>query len=264
MMLTIIIDKDRNMLAKCIAKLTDNQFIAYQCFVNCPMQGIELAKQAHVSLAVVALDCADYDGIDIALQLIAINPNIKILGTADDVRDISKFNLLGGNLVGVVDKKSQEEQILLGLDNALNAIKAGDSRIYYKSIDGFDMFLDDVAVDFNCAKAKELLALLVYKHGACIEMGSAIAYLWPDRDIDSSKRLYRNAVWRLRNTLDKHGIKDSVIFQRARLKLNCANAKCDYWDIIDGKRRYSTGLFMPSYEWGGEVQLQIDAGIEYL
>ena len=79
-------------------------------------------------------------------------------------------------------------------------------------------------------------------------MSDAISQLWPDRDIDKAKILYRDAVWRLRKTLDEYNI-HNVSFQRGLLMLDKSNISCDYWDYLNGTNDNVKGIFLKSYDW---------------
>lgn len=62
----------------------------------------------------------------------------------------------------------------------------------------FDCSLNSKVINFLSYKSKELFALLLAYNGKILEMNEAISQLWPNKDIDKSKKLYRNAGWRLK------------------------------------------------------------------
>lgn len=62
----------------------------------------------------------------------------------------------------------------------------------------FDCFLNSKVINFLSYKSKELFALLLAYNEKILEMNEAISQLWPNKDIDKSKKLYRNAGWRLK------------------------------------------------------------------
>lgn len=262
MQTVIIIDHDERILIECITVLSDDMRFTYQCFIKRPNQSINFIKYNAVSLAVIAMDNDEVDGLVLAEDLIIQNPAIKLIAVISGEINTEIQQRLGTNLVGILDRIAPSKQIAKQFRDIIDSLNIDEIRITYKTIGGFDMKINDIAVPFNCKKAKELLALLVFKRGAFIEMSEAISYLWPDKDIDRSKRLYRDAVYRLRHTLNNVGVEDCVVFQRARLRLNYNNSQCDYWDFLDGKKIIQEGLFMPSYDWGAEVQALIDIATE--
>ena len=92
--------------------------------------------------------------------------------------------------------------------------------------------LNGKPIEFKSTKSKELLALLVAYNGSTLTMGDAIAHLWPDKDVELAKKLYRDAVWRLRKTLKDSGIGDIVEFQKAKTYIKKEGIKCDYCSFI--------------------------------
>lgn len=262
MQTVIIIDHDERILIECITVLSDDMRFTYQCFIKRPNQSLKFIKYNAVSLAVIAMDNDEVDGLVLAEELIKQNPTIRLIAVISDKIHTDVQRRLSANFVGFLDRTVPSKLIAKQFRDIIDSLNIDAVRISYKTIGGFDMKINDIAVPFNCKKAKELLALLVFKRGAFVEMSEAISYLWPDKDIDRSKRLYRDAVYRLRHTLIDAGVEDCVVFQRARLRLNYSNSQCDYWDLLDGKKILQEGLFMPSYDWGAEVQALIDIAME--
>jgi two-component SAPR family response regulator len=73
--------------------------------------------------------------------------------------------------------------------------------VFFSCFGPFDLFVNGRALDFYSTKSKELLALLVAYRGSELMMDDAINHLWPEKNIDLAKRLYRDAIWRLRKLL---------------------------------------------------------------
>ena len=122
----------------------------------------------------------------------------------------------------------------------------------------FDCFINNHIVTFSSSKSKELFALLLTLNGKSLTMDQAISYLWPDKDLDKAKILYRDAVWRLRSTLEEIQF-PCVDFKRAMLVLNKANIKCDYYDFLDGKKKIKEDVatFLSSYDWSLDFENEI-------
>ena len=79
-------------------------------------------------------------------------------------------------------------------------------------------------------------------------MDTAIGNLWADKNADLAKRLYRDAVCRLRLTLKDAGIENLVTFERGRAVMNTRIASCDMWDYVE-KGGVFSGRYMPQYDW---------------
>jgi two-component SAPR family response regulator len=108
--------------------------------------------------------------------------------------------------------------------------------------------MNDNLVTFSSNKSKELFALLIAYDGNNVSMNDAIANLWPDHDAELAKKLYRDAVWRLRKTLE--GINfNCVNFGRANLTIKKENISCDFWDFVKSGKGDYRGEFMKNYDW---------------
>lgn len=110
-------------------------------------------------------------------------------------------------------------------------------------------YVNVVALVFAGLVAIVLLIALV---GNSLTMSQAITYLWPNKDNEKAKILYRDAVWRLRETLEEIRF-PCVNFGRAILTLDKSNIKCDYYDYLSKKRRLKdSDIFLISYDWADE------------
>ena len=127
-------------------------------------------------------------------------------------------------------------------------VQGAKPKLYLRTFDAFDLFVGGVAVDFSSSKAKELLALLTDARGSYVTMDTAIGNLWADRNAELGKRLYRDAVCRLRLTLKGVGAEDLVTFERGRAVINTSLATCDMWEFLRGGGVFS-GRYMPQYDW---------------
>ena len=57
-----------------------------------------------------------------------------------------------------------------------------------------------------------------------------------DKELAKAKSLYRDAVWRLRETLKDYGI-DIIDFARGVLKLKTLDFECDYYKFLEGDKK---------------------------
>lgn len=133
---------------------------------------------------------------------------------------------------------------------------AKEIKIY--SFGHFNIFADDICVHFKSGKSKEILALLVDKQGGELTMDEVITKLYPDKPVELSKRSYRDAVIKLRNTLAEYGILETVEFERAKLRLNkIFITYCDIWDFLDKPFPANIDEYMLSYSWAIETVSQL-------
>ena len=181
----------------------------------------------------------------LAKAVISSFPNIKIVFTveADTVPPEIK-----DNVVDVLEKPFDGTS----LRNCLDNISRQSKKMKVVMFNNYDCFINDKLVNFSSKKSKELFALLLINRGKTVTMDHAITCLWPDKDIDKSKILYRDAVWRLRQVLDQCQF-PCVNFGRALLSLNTENITCDYYDYLDGKiNKKDTFYLLKEYDWISE------------
>ncbi|HAM16728.1 MAG TPA: hypothetical protein DCP91_12905 [Eggerthellaceae bacterium] len=132
----------------------------------------------------------------------------------------------------------------------------GEPDIFIRTFGYFDVFVNGHAVVFPSAKAKELLALLVDRHGGEVTANEAIAYLWEDEPatpVVLSRQ--RKVAMRMRKTLEDYGIGHIVNSVNGRRSLAVSAVRCDLYDYMAGDPSTPfRGTYMQNYSWG-EVTL---------
>lgn len=183
-----------------------------------------------------------------------VRPALKIVfatGLSVAERDLSDG--LARHTVGFLYKPYDLDR----LNGYLADIKNVAPRLTVKMFGSFDCFINDKLVLFSSAKSKELFALLLTYNGKSLTMSDAISQLWPDAPVDKSKRLYRDAVWRLRQTLGTYRF-PCVTFNRALLVLDKTDIVCDYWDYLQNGGDGYRGEFLKSYDWSVDYLAELD------
>lgn len=185
------------------------------------------------------------NGTELAERLIGAHPSIRIVFTTG--LNLSEKDLpvtVAGNTLGFLYKPCDNDKLYYYLSEIANKTRI----MTIKTFGSFDCFIDNRVVRFSSYKSKELFALLIAYNGKTLTMNDAISQIWPDADVDKSKILYRDAVWRLRKTLGELHF-ECVEFKRARLVLNKANINCDFWDYVAKREGDYGGEFMKNYDW---------------
>lgn len=254
----IVVDDEINSLHLFLDQIIANDDVEYKFFKDDPSLVLSYVKNNSVDGAFLDINMPNISGIELAKKILDISKKIKIcfitgLNVTVDNLDESIKN----NVLGIIYKPVS----VLKLEHFISLMRNESSLIEVKTFGTFDCFVNGRLVKFTSSKAKELFALLVVNRGKSITMEQVITYLWPDKQIDKAKILYRDAVWRLRNTLQENSI-DCVEFSRASLALKNKNIRCDYYDLLDGKDVYYPGEFLLSYEWSLPYESEIDYLIE--
>ncbi len=251
----IVLDDEKESILLFTSHVIDIPDLSINVFAKKWEDALDYVSENKVDIAFLDIVMPDINGVDLAERMISLSPSLKIVFITGYSQDVDKIKeRLGDNLFAFCYKPYDEETIRGILARAR---EEKDSNVVFKTFPHFDMYVNDVLVDFKRAKAKELLALMVDHRGGEVTMDEAITKLWIDKNVDLSKRLYRDAVCRLRMKLKEYGIEDLVNFNRARLSLNVDGVHCDFWDYQDRKEVIFCGEYMRPYEWATEKENQM-------
>ncbi|MBP5574954.1 MAG: response regulator [Bacilli bacterium] len=252
-MRVIIVDDEIQALQLFLSQIVDIN-LEYRFFKDDKQAIIDFVKKNEVSGAFLDINMPNINGLDLAKQLINVDKAIKIVfvtGTNIKLEDLPKD--IADNVIDIVYKPFSTDII----EKDLRIISKKKPTLKVTMFGSFDCFINNHLVQFSSSKSKELFALLLTLNGKSLTMSQAITYLWPDKDLDKAKILYRDAVWRLRNTLEEIEFQ-CVDFQRALLVLNKSNIKCDYFDFLEGKKKISEDAsFLSSYDWSFDIENEI-------
>lgn len=235
--------------------MKSDQSVDFHFFQDDAEAILSYCKNNDVGGAILDARMPSISGIDLARELIQVKPDIKIIfltGTSLTLKEVP--SQIAKNVLSVVYKPLTS----LSLGMFLDQLKSEKSKIEAKTFGAFDCFLYGKPIHFSSSKSKELFALLVIMRGKSVTMEQAITSLWPDKDLDKAKILYRDAVWRLRSTLEEAHC-PAVRFSRALLSLDRELVSCDYYDLCDGKRGTYAGPFLPNYEWAADYDDEIES-----
>jgi len=250
----IIVDDETTSLQLFLSQIVDKHEINYHFFHDSLEEIRNFVLANSIEAAFLDIKMPTINGIDLAQDLININSNIKIVfitGLNLTMEDLP--SKIVNNVIGFMYKPFAGTV----LTKYLNKISDKHSRLDVSMFDSFTCFVDGKPVKFSSSKSEELFALLLTYAGKVLTMSDAIYHLWPDKDIDKAKILYRDAVWRLRKTLNDYNF-NCVDFQKAHLLLKTNNISCDYWDYIKGLNDNFAGDFLSSYDWSNDYLTRLD------
>ncbi len=243
----IVVDDELSALNTFLPNVIDDIDVECKMFMNAPRAALEYVRINNVGAAFLDIKMPEIDGVELAARMLAINPELKIVfisAYAQDEKGICER--LGGNVAGFCHKPYNAEKIKRLIADVKDS--SGKPKIFIRTFDAFDLFVNGVAVNFSSGKAKELLALLTDARGSFVTMDTAVGNLWADKNAELGKRLYRDAVCKLRLKLKELGIEELVLFERARAVINTKRATCDMWDFVENGGVFS-GRYMPQYDW---------------
>lgn len=209
----------------------------------------------HIDGAFLDINMPNINGVDLAEKILALAPFVKfvfITGLSASMNDLPEK--VRQRTLGFLYKPYNGDKLVEFID----AIGGNNRVMNIKTFGSFECFIGQKVVAFSSSKSKELFALLVTYNGKSLTMLDAISQLWPDHDVERAKRLYRDAVWRLRKTLRDVNI-NCVNFNRASLLLDKTNLTCDMWEYAEGTRSDYGGEFLRGYDWSQPYRLRLEA-----
>lgn len=253
-MKVLIIDDDLASLSYFLQSFVNEYTIEYKFFKEHPLDTLTYVKDNDIDGAFISTNLSTVSGFDLAEKLIEIRKDLKVVFIGENI-ELKMKEEIKKNVLGVCDKPLISSQI----EHFLKSMQIFKKRkIFVHTFGVFDVFINQKIVKFKSAKSKELLALLITYNGKSLYMSDAICHLWPDKDIELAKRLYRDAVWKLRKTMTEYSISHLIEYKRAQLFLHKENIECDYWEYLKNTNFCYNGVFLPSYDWSIEFQLELD------
>ena len=252
-MRVIIVDDEIKALQLFLSQIVDIN-LEYRFFKDDKNAILDFVKKNEISGAFLDINMPNIDGLALAKALITLDSNVKIVfvtGTNIKMEDLPED--IADNVIDIIYKPFTTDAI----EKDLRIISKKKPTLKVTMFGSFDCFINNHIVQFTSSKSKELFALLLALNGKSLTMNQAITSLWPDKDLEKAKILYRDAVWRLRSTLEEINF-ECVDFQRALLVLDKSNIKCDYYDFLEGKKKISEdATFLSSYEWSMDFENEI-------
>ena len=248
----IIVDDEIKALQLFLSQIVDID-LEYRFFKDDKNAILDFIKKNEVSGVFLDVNMPNINGVELAKKIVKLDNQIKIVfvtGTNIKMSDMPQE--IAANVLDIIYKPFTTDDI----EKDLRIISKKKPILTAKMFGSFDCFINNHIVQFTSSKSKELFALLLALNGKSLTMSQAITYLWPDKDVDKAKILYRDAVWRLRSVLEDISF-NCVDFQRALLVLDKSNIKCDYYDFLEGKKKIADETFLSSYEWSMEFENEI-------
>ena len=131
-----------------------------------------------------------------------------------------------------------------------------NKKIFIRTFGYFDIFVNGNAISFSNSKEKELLALLVDRHGGVVTLQDGLTCLFDGKNDEKTKAKYRKIAMYLNRTLQKYGLSDLIINNHGSRSLNTSMVECDYYELLNGNPKYKEAFmdsYLTSYPWAQET-----------
>ena len=212
-----------------------------------PVLAAEESVDNKIDVAFLDIEMPVLNGIGLAKKLKKNNPQVNIIFvTAYDHYALDAYKL---HASGYVTKPVSEEKVRAEIEALRYPVEIkATKKLQVKCFGNFEVFSLGTPLNFRYAKTKELLAYLVDREGASVNVNELNAVLW-DED---HKSYLRNLIVDLKEALKAVGADEVFINRRNAYSVDPDKLDCDAYaykrNDPDAVRAYR-GEYMAQYSW---------------
>lgn len=216
-----------------------------------PLEAIAYAQEYAVDFALLDIDMPGMNGIELARRLRAIRSDVIIVFvTAHPKFAVDALKMKADY---IVFKPFDRDDIIDVMERAMLFHQRQKKRFYFHTFGAFDMRIDGKPVKFRSGKAKELMALCVWKNGSPVSIYEIVECLWGEEAADAPEKTgYRRAIKELADTLKDCGAENLLMRERGSVRIDMAKCDSDYQAMLSGDIEAACqfqGSFMEQYSW---------------
>lgn len=216
-----------------------------------PMEAIAYARENVVDFALLDIDMPGMSGIELARQLRSLRADVIIVFVTAHPRFAVEALKMKADYI--VFKPFDRDDIIDVMERAKLFRQRQKKRYYFHTFGMFDMHIDDQPVRFRSGKAKELMALCVWRAGRPVSIYEIVACLWGDEAADAPEKTgYRRAIKELADTLKSYDAEDLLLRERGSIRIDPNKCESDYQAMMNGDTDAACrfqGSFMEQYSW---------------
>ena len=214
-----------------------------------PTEALDEAEKQSFDVAFLDIEMPGMSGVDLAKMIKKVSPDTNIIfSTAYQQYAGEAFSL---HASGYINKPLTIDKVSAELENLRHPINETDDKgLRVQAFGNFEVFYDGQPLRFKYSKTKELLAYLIDRNCAVVNIGEIKATLWDDDEDRSSyiKQLRKDLV----DTLKDVGAGDAIVVMRGGIGVIPSKVKCDFFDYLAGDPKGINayhGEYMQQYSW---------------
>ena len=218
-------------------------------FTN-PDQAIAYAAGHVVDFALLDIDMPGMNGMELAQRLRQIRRDIIIVfATAHPKFAVDALRMKADYMIF---KPFDREDIADVMERAKLLRRRQNKRFFFRTFGAFDMLVDGEPVRFRSAKAKELMALCLYRQGCPASIHEIVECMWGEETAGADSTGYRRTIKELTDTLRDYAAEELLLRARGSLQLRLELVDSDYQRFLDGDPDaicQFQGSFLRQYSW---------------
>lgn len=218
-------------------------------FTN-PNQAIAYAAGHVVDFALLDIDMPGMNGMELAQRLRQIRRDIIIVfATAHPKFAVDALRMKADYMIF---KPFDREDIADVMERAKLLRRRQSKRFFFRTFGAFDMLVDGEPVRFRSAKAKELMALCLYRQGCPASIHEIVECLWGEEAAGADSTGYRRTIKELTDTLRDYAAEELILRARGSLQLRLELVDSDYQRFLNGDPDaicQFQGSFLRQYSW---------------
>ena len=209
---------------------------------------VEYADSHPFEIAFLDIELPGMNGIECARKLREQNPELLIVFVSAYDDYLHEYNQIGGD--DYLIKPYTKETIEKMMEKMRLLVCRQKRKIEVQMFGRFVVKKDGVPVPLR-GKAKEILAFILMKHGKEVSNEEIYSTIWESREYSNvHMTVYYNALKRLKDSLEKFGLKE-MIFSTARGQIaNTEVFECDYYNWLNEDQKTFENEFLSEYSWG--------------
>lgn len=223
-----------------------------------PKEALAYAQKNDVEFALLDIDMPGMSGIELAQNLRRIRKDIIIVFvTAHPKFAVEALKMKADYMVF---KPFDQADIADVLERAKLLVRRQKKRYYFQTFGAFEMTIDGELVRFRSGKAKELMALCVFKEGYPISIHEMVEYLWENDSTLNYGAGYRRTIKELTDTLKDYGAEELLKRSRGSIQIKIELVDSDFADFMNGNVDAICkfqGEFMSQYSWAETMNYRL-------
>lgn len=213
-----------------------------------PNEALKEVENRKFDIAFLDIQMPVMTGVELAKRIKKISPSTNIIFSTAYPQYVGEAFELHAS--GYITKPLTAEKVNIELENLRRPLEDDDRGLRVQAFGNFEVFYNGEPLRFKYTKTKELLAYLVDRNCAVVDIGEIRSMLWDDDEDRSSyiKQLRKDLV----DTLKNVGVSDAVVVMRGGIGILPSKVKCDFFDYLAGEPKGINsyhGEYMQQYSW---------------